>query len=313
MHFMKYILMTLLTALFSFTQVQAHVELGKVKWSRDFDASLARSKAEGKPVLALFQEVPGCAGCRLFGENVLGHPLLVEAIEDLFIPVAIFNNKGGEDRKILKRYNEPAWNYQVIRYLDASGKDVIQRKDRVWTIAGTAQRMIETLEAVKRPVPDYLKGLVSEANVSQHQTAAFAMYCFWDGEAKLGLLDGVIATEAGWLEGREVVKVVYDPKVIRWSELVYAAEQFDCAHKVYAPNSAALKESKKLTKHKVALLNLKGYRKAKSSDQKRVLNHSRYSKLALTPYQATKINSTLRVGKAKDVKRWLSPRQLKML
>ena len=63
------------------------------------------------------------------------------------------------DRELLKRYREPAWNYQVIRFLDADGRDIIPRKDRVWTTRGVAQRMVKALEAYKRPVPDDLKDL----------------------------------------------------------------------------------------------------------------------------------------------------------
>jgi hypothetical protein len=35
------------------------VEVGTVKWGRDYDAALAAAKESGKPVLVLFQEVPG--------------------------------------------------------------------------------------------------------------------------------------------------------------------------------------------------------------------------------------------------------------
>ena len=34
-------------------------ELGRVRWLRDFDAAKKRAKKERKPVLLLFQEVPG--------------------------------------------------------------------------------------------------------------------------------------------------------------------------------------------------------------------------------------------------------------
>ena len=34
-------------------------ELGTVKWGRDMDAAIEKSKESGKPVFALFQEVPG--------------------------------------------------------------------------------------------------------------------------------------------------------------------------------------------------------------------------------------------------------------
>ena len=35
------------------------VEVGKVNWGRDFNAALEMSATSGKPVLVLFQEVPG--------------------------------------------------------------------------------------------------------------------------------------------------------------------------------------------------------------------------------------------------------------
>ncbi len=37
----------------------APVELGRVAWERDFDRATARAEREQKPILLLFQEVPG--------------------------------------------------------------------------------------------------------------------------------------------------------------------------------------------------------------------------------------------------------------
>lgn len=37
----------------------AAIEIGDVAWGRDLDAALAASRDTGKPVLVLFQEVPG--------------------------------------------------------------------------------------------------------------------------------------------------------------------------------------------------------------------------------------------------------------
>ena len=136
------------------------VEVGDVHWGRDFDASLRRSAEEGKPVLVLFQEIPGCSGVRQFGREVLTNPVLVRAIENEFIPMLVYNNRSsGIDQELMERYQEPSWNYQVIRFLDARGKDVIPRKDRVWTTGAVAKRMIKALMAVDRPVPEYLKNL----------------------------------------------------------------------------------------------------------------------------------------------------------
>lgn len=74
----------------------------------------------------------------------------------------VYNNRSsGIDKKLLKRFQEPAWNYQVIRFLDADGNDIIPRKDRVWTLKGVAARMIEALTAANRPVPQALRDLAN--------------------------------------------------------------------------------------------------------------------------------------------------------
>jgi hypothetical protein len=136
------------------------IEVGDVRWGRDFDLALQKSTQAGKPVLVLFQEIPGCSGVQKFGREVLTNPLLVQAIEEEFIPLLVYNNRSsGMDRELMERYQEPSWNFQVIRFLDAQGRDVIPRKDRVWTTNGVAERMVKALMAVNRPVPDYLKDL----------------------------------------------------------------------------------------------------------------------------------------------------------
>jgi hypothetical protein len=132
------------------------IEVGSVHWGRDLDKAFTTSDETGRPVFVLFQEVPGCGGCQDFGRTVLTEPLIVQAIETEFLPVLVYNNRGGKDRELLERFNEPAWNFQVVRFLNADGRDIIPRKDRVWTIRELAARMIEALRAVNRPVPGYL-------------------------------------------------------------------------------------------------------------------------------------------------------------
>ena len=73
------------------------VELGRVRWERDFDAALKRAQKDQRPLLVLFQEVPGCSTCVNYGRQVLSHPLLVEAAETLFTPAAVYNNVKGAD------------------------------------------------------------------------------------------------------------------------------------------------------------------------------------------------------------------------
>ena len=60
--------------LFVATQVDAErsaspTELGRVDWLRNYDEAAEASRASGKPIFLLFQEVPGCATCVNFGDE----------------------------------------------------------------------------------------------------------------------------------------------------------------------------------------------------------------------------------------------------
>jgi len=278
------------------------VEIGLVRWGRDLDAALKKSDKTGKPIFVLFQEVPGCAGCQKFGREVLSHPLLVEAIETEFLPVVVYNNRStGTDKQLLSRFREPAWNYQVIRFLDSEARDIVPRKDRIWTAGGVAQRMVEALEQVKRPVPKYLQTVASSSQTTGQ--AAFAMHCFWTGEYQLGKIDGVIATEAGWLDGREVTLVRYDTKQLSLGNLAQQAAQVRCADKVY---TQAGKDLAGLTGGKLD----DSYRAASASDQKKQIGGWEAIRQVpgINAMQLTKVNS-LAPDQAALALEWLSPRQ----
>ncbi len=235
---------------------------------------------------------------------------MVEAIESEFVPVVIHNNRLGKDAEILKKFGEPSWNYQVIRFLDENGKDVIPRRDRVWTLEGVAARMAEALKASGKEVPAYLEALSGRAAVADPGTAAFAMFCFWTGEMKLGGLDGVLTTEAGWLEGREVTLVTFDRARLPFEELLSAAISFDCARKVFTSNDEDAKLAASSRLDVGALTN--DYRAARASDQKRQLGGTPYLRLNLSPVQATKVNAFARVDQNKALY-WLSPMQREQL
>ena len=109
---------------------------------------------------------------------MLSHPLIVEAAEDLFVPVAIKNNtKGDKDQETLKAFKEKSWNNPVVRILDADRKDLIDRIHDDWTLAGLADGMVRALEKQKRPVPAYLRLFAAEERAKKAglEKAAFAM------------------------------------------------------------------------------------------------------------------------------------------
>lgn len=264
------------------------VELGTVDWLRNFDEAIVESSNKDKDVLILFQEVPGCSTCRNYGQDVLSHPLMVDAIENLFIPLAIHNNKGGEDKKILEKYNEPTWNNPVVRIVNANGIDIVDRVNRNYSSLGLLMAMISALKSSKKEVPEYLKILEQEllAESKNIEEKTYSMCCFWSGEKHLGKLDGVVGTEAGFEGGKEVVKVLFDPNVLSESDLTEHAATAKCSP-----------------------LNTKGKFQFSEKDTKYQLQHSNFKYLPLSELQRTKINSAL--GSGEDAKKYLSPTQLK--
>ncbi|MEJ2056885.1 MAG: VPGUxxT family thioredoxin-like (seleno)protein, type 2 [Desulfofustis sp.] len=284
------------------------IEVGDVRWNRDYQRALNKSRQTGKPLFLLFQEVPGCIGCQNFGQQVLTHSLLVEAIEDEFIPVLVYNNRSnGMDKEVLERFDEPSWNYQVIRFVDADQADVIPRRDRIWDIGGVAARMIEALEAVGRTVPRYLRAVAVEYDRDNRETAVFEMACFWTGEYSLGGIDGVVSTEAGWYGGREVTLVAYNRRQLSLERLVKTAAARNCAEAVYVDPEILLEAGNLAVKPFVR----SRYRRAQPSDQKKQINEwlAEHSDLNLTPMQSTKLNA-LMPGNREAAYSWLSPRQL---
>lgn len=263
------------------------VELGHVKWLRNYDEAQARSTKENKPILLLFQEIPGCETCKNYGSNILTQPLLVEAIETEFIPLAIYNNKGGHDAEILRRFNEPSWNNPVVRILNKDGKEVASRLSGNYTAAGLVTTMTTALVKYKTNAPLYLQLYSDELTAMQRGTASvtYSMYCFWTGEVLFGKLNGVIKTTAGFQGGKEVVEVIYDPMIITKDALDQVAKQKKCS-----PASQG---------------NLRP-----DSTPKYYLSNSKYKNVVMTEIQKCRVNSAL--GEGQDPELYLSPRQLKL-
>lgn len=270
------------------------VEIGTVSWLRNYPAALTKSKTSGKPVFLLFQEVPGCAGCKQFGRDVLSDPAVVTSIEENFVPLLIHNNKGGKDAEILKKYNEPAWNYQVVRFLDSDGKDLIPRKDKVWTAAALIPRIKSALEIAGKP---------QAAKAQKSARLAICQACFWTGEMKIGAIEGVTRTEAGFFDGREVTLVEYDPDKLTPEKIFKQAKLNGVGNSAYLDDPSLLRGSRKLTS---------AYRAAPASDQKKQIQGTPFEKLDLTPEQATKVNAFARSNPSQAMQ-YLTATQRKQL
>jgi hypothetical protein len=306
--FKKWLIPVFLLAFFTSLEAQP-IELGKVDWLRNHDEALNLSEKTGMPILILFQEVPGCSTCTGYGKEVLSHPLLVEGIESLFIPLCIYNNKGGNDREILSYYKEPTWNNPVVRFVNHHTEDLVPRLARDYSRFGLVSKMISALTITGKEIPEYLHLLEQEFFYERlpKETAYLSMYCFWSGEKVLGDMEGVASTEAGYMDGKEVVKVEFVPGVGDFSNIVKNAKRASCGDAVYTDaEELARSAAKVLGEQKVR--EEKTYRKDR--EDKYYLRGSSYRKIPMTPLQAQKVNSFL--GQGKDPAKWLSPRQVEM-
>lgn len=283
------------------------IELGKVNWIRDYDIGKQESLSRKKPIFLLFQEVPGCMTCKDYGTDVLSHPLVVEALETAFVPVAIYNNVGGKDKSVLKSFKEPAWNNPVVRFVDHQNKDLVPRLSGDYTLAGLVKQMVKTLEAAKQPIPTYL-ALLDQELQSIHtgtETATFAMYCFWTGESRLGSVEGVVKTQAGFMNGKEVVQLAYDPNQISFIELTKKAAAFKCASDVYTNAKHEQEQAAKIVGHNrvKARSNFR-----KDREPKYYLGKSTWQYVPMTELQKIRVNTAISNGQSPW--QYLSARQV---
>jgi len=133
---------------------------------------------------------------------------------------------------------------------------------------------------------------------------AFAQHCFWTGEMKLGQIEGVVRTEAGFFKGREVTLVEYVPEQLALEDLARRAKQAGVADAVHLdPGSpgplARITAGQPLDE---------SYRTATASDQKKQIQGTPFSRLQLSAGQATKVNAFARQDPGKALE-WLTPVQ----
>lgn len=286
------------------------VELGHVDWLRNFNEAKEKAVKENKPLLVFFQEVPGCSTASGYGKRVMTHPLIVEAVETLFVPVAIYNNVGGHDREILNSFNEPTWNNPVVRIITPEGKPLSPRLNGDYTRLGLVNSMVTALKNNNVPIPKYLEVLQMElsAKNSQKDTAVFSMYCFWTGEAGLGNIDGVVSTKPGFMGGREVVSVEYNKDIISYGELVSVAKSKNVSKNVFVKNGSERKVATDIL-GSGAVHNSGTFRS--DSEPKYYMSRTLYRYVPMMQLQASLVNSAL--GSRTSPDKYLSPRQLEIL
>ncbi len=263
-------------------------ELGIVTWRRGYDAAKAEAQKSGRPLLVLFDEVPGCSTVNAFGHDVLSDAVVADAA-DLFVSVFVSNNEAGDDRRVLEHFGEPTWNNPVVRFIDVDEHglehELAPRLEGADRSVHLLTRMVQALRAAQQTIPPWLQAGADNVAAGADD-AVYATACFWDGEVRFGGVDGVVATTPGFVGGREVVKVRYDRARLSKAALDAAALGFGFG-------------------------TVDGGFTVARGDDKKQIQHNALGKLPLSPSQRMHVNSA--VGRGDNPRVWLSPRQQQLL
>lgn len=130
------------------------------------------------------------------------------------------------------------------------------------------------------------------------------MHCFWEGEAALGQIPGVVATMPGFIDKLEVVEVEFDPQRLAFESLVSQAISKDCESHLFTRNERQQSTSVK-----------KGWSAARSDEPirddkepKYYLAQTLWKFVPMTELQAMRVNAL--ISQERDPKHLLSPSQL---
>jgi hypothetical protein len=227
---------------------------GVIAWGHDFSAAQRHSHESDKPILALSDDAAG----RRALDGCLAHPVIADAVRDLFVPVIV---------------PEAHAHVPMIRILDADGHELVPSPPDELSPASVISRLVVALHASHRDVPAYLQLVDDEYNPADLRKATFAVGCYWDGEQELGKLAGVVSTRTGTLDKDEVVEVTFDAGRIGPDALLREARTLSCFDSVKTPGTMELQPA---------------------DDQQHALaGYPEYCYLPLTLLQATRINAAL--------------------
>jgi hypothetical protein len=165
--------------------------------------------------------------------------------------------------------------------------------------------MITALQAIGTPIPRYLKDAHYELSArGTRQTALLSMFCFWQGEIELGGIPGVVATQAGFIGGSEVVEVQFDSTRLSYTQLLRRAATLRCADRVFPLNPEQRSTAERILGGK-RIGTPFGFRA--DGNTKYHLSKSVYRFLPMTSYQ--KVLTNIAVFSGEDPEQILSPRQ----
>ena len=160
-------------------------------------------------------------------------------------------------------------------------------------------------ESNHEPYADLIRNELAAAG--RAKSVVCSMPCFWSGEGHFGLQPGVIATTPGFLDGREVVEVIYDPNHTDLPLLLRKARHEGKANRVYCRDEETLRIAREIVGDDASLSTAA----IRPDDQpKWYLRQTGLRRLAMTPAQLTRINALLHARQ--PIEPYLSPTQRRL-
>jgi len=195
---------------------------------------------------------------------------------------------------VLELYGEPPWNFQVFRLLDAEGADLVPRVDMLRTTNMLCEWLMHTFDVRELDAPATLDLVRQETYQVDHPQrialATFSMHCYWVGEQKLGGIDGVLRTRAGWIGEREVVEVQFNSQLVSYADLLAKAAELECMDRVFTHDREQERVAKRTHRDRMESLT-RAARAVETTEQWYHLRRHPLAHLPLSPVQCTKLNA----------------------
>lgn len=300
------------------TRKYPHEELGAIGYQF---TSLPEAKCEAirqdKPLLLFEIEIPGNQAA---GSDIFSHPLIVEAVESLFVSV--------RENPLTKRNSQRNENLRkvprtCVRVLDSSGVDVVSGIcDERLSLSGMISLMVAGLNSLRKTIPTYLLLLAAEEEGRLRYTssgstqrvdrqAIVGMANVATGEIEFADLEGIIATRAGYVGRQRVVQATYDSTKLSYCNLVRFALQRKIADIIfYQTNDEKVGARMEISRvgGNSELVHHTGTIQP-CLDPKHALRKTLLRYVPLTDLQATKANRLVARGVFNEATHILSPRQ----
>ncbi len=285
--------------------------LGRVRWLSDYNTALLKMAEENKPMLVYILGNTGNDVLSVRRNEILSHPLIVEAIESNFIPVAVSPAVAAE-HSILSLPGDTKTG-TAMSIVGTDGHPKSKNSDDAAWMKHLTGIMLDALQQEGMAAPVYLKLVNEEFNAAEkRESAVITLHCFWSGEVELGIEHGIVYTEPGYIGDKEALYLEFNGSAISYEDILKSSLDLNLINEAFPMN-----EQQSTAAHgimpdkKVVDTTADAFVPApRKASYKRYLSKSIYRFVPMTEKQAIMVNNALFLDE--DPSEFLSPRQLQM-